>query len=66
MRLQNHRNCVNFDLVFPSDGWLVGGGFEVHVRRWLASLLPETAASHRKPEITGATDEQAELTVAKP
>ena len=50
-------------------GWLVGGGFEVHVRRWLASLLPETAASHRKPEITGATDEQAEqvlLAVAKP
>ena len=45
-----------------------GGGFEVHVRRWLASL-PETAASHRKPEITGATDEQAELVllaVAKP
>ena len=65
MWLQHHRNCVNFDLVFPSDGWLVGGGFEVHVRRWLASL-PETAASHRKPEITGATDEQVLLAVAKP
>ena len=47
----------NFDLFFPSDGGLE---LEVHVRRWLPLPNPKTAASHRKPEITGATDKQAE------